>query len=422
MKRLLLISSLTLTSFIGALEKQTNAAHDAEFKAQQEAKERSAQANTCRDLVPQNDAIAHQKIPSQKTEQQKFEDACAILYTCTGHLGGKGLVQPLQKLVFDYLQEGLQHKYTLNGHTENISCLTTITDAQGKQLLASRCWDKTIRIWDPTNGALLHTLNGITGSMHCFATITNAQGKQLLASSSDKTICIWDPINGLLLRSLDGHTSPISCLATIADAQGKQLLASGSENGIIHIWDPVHGTLLRALNGHKWIETLTTITDAQGKQLLASAHTDRKIRIWDPTHGTLLYTLDGYTEGPSCFGTITDAQGKQLLVSGSNDDRTIRMWDPTHGTLLYTLDGHTKGISCFSTITDAQGKQLLVSGSRDQTIRIWGYGPGEFERAVQDQAVVDQNNFEKARTIVQRLPDSLQQLVADYAVNKESRS
>jgi len=74
---------------------------------------------------------------------------------------------------------------TLEGHISHVSSV----DFDGKGLLASGSWDKTIRLWEVSTGNCLKTLEGHT----CTVMSVNFDGKGLLASGSDdKLIRLWE--------------------------------------------------------------------------------------------------------------------------------------------------------------------------------------------------------------------------------------
>ena len=56
----------------------------------------------------------------------------------------------------------------------------------------------------------------------------------LASGSHDKTIKIWNPTDGIVIRTLSGHTDAVIELAVLPNGH----LASGSEDKTIKIWNP----------------------------------------------------------------------------------------------------------------------------------------------------------------------------------------
>src|SRR5579885_2140911 len=83
---------------------------------------------------------------------------------------------------------------SLLGHTYWV---TSVCYSPNGQQIVSGSWDKSIRIWDVTNGQLIHTLNGHT---HYVTSVCySPNGQQIVSGSADNSIRIWDASNGQLI-------------------------------------------------------------------------------------------------------------------------------------------------------------------------------------------------------------------------------
>jgi WD40 repeat protein len=72
-------------------------------------------------------------------------------------------------------------------------------------------------------------------------------GRQVLSGSRDKTLRLWDAANRALLRTFAGHSYPVLSVAFSPD--GRQVL-SGSVDKTLKLWDAASGALLRTFKGH----------------------------------------------------------------------------------------------------------------------------------------------------------------------------
>ena len=74
---------------------------------------------------------------------------------------------------------------TLTGHTNVVQALTVLQNGN----LVSGSSDNTIKIWNPTTGALIQTLTGHTDWIWALTVLQNGN---LVSGSLDNTIKIWE--------------------------------------------------------------------------------------------------------------------------------------------------------------------------------------------------------------------------------------
>jgi WD40 repeat protein len=68
--------------------------------------------------------------------------------------------------------------------------------------------------------------------------------KPLIVSCSlDKTVRLWNPDNGAQIRSLEGHTDAVFAIAISPDGNR---IASGAWNGEVRIWNVDDGKLIKS--------------------------------------------------------------------------------------------------------------------------------------------------------------------------------
>ncbi|KAJ5890788.1 NACHT nucleoside triphosphatase [Penicillium subrubescens] len=258
---------------------------------------------------------------------------------------------------------------TLEGH---LGAVYSVAFSLDGRLLASGSWDKTIKLWDTTTGALQQTLEGHSDS--CRSVVFSPDGSQLASGSCDKTIRLWDTATGALMQTFEGHSD--SC-KSVAFSPDSQLLVSGSEDKTVRLWNSTTKALQMSLHGHRG--AVYSVKFSPDGHLLASGSEDKTIKIWDPTTGVLQQTLESHS-GWVC--SLAFSANGRCLASGSND-RTIRLWDTTTGILQQTL----KGQDGFQSVAFLSDDRTLVSGSLDKRIQLWDTTTGALKRILTGHTV-----------------------------------
>ncbi len=199
----------------------------------------------------------------------------------------------------------------LKGHTDRINNITYSSDGK---LIASASNDKTARIWNASNGALLQILHGHNTSVNSVQFCPNDQ--LIATASNDHTIKIWDVETGTLLKTLNGHNDNVNYAAFNNDGT---LIVSASDDNTIRIWDTETGTVLRAIEQSGRINS--AIFSPNG-QLIASTSDNNQIKLWDSSLGTLVNTLYGHSS-PIQYLEFSPNGRFITTVSGNNID----LWD-----------------------------------------------------------------------------------------------
>ena len=259
----------------------------------------------------------------------------------------------------------------------------SVTFSADGSILATRSWDKTIRLWDADTGKLRQTLIGHQDDVD--VVVFGPDGRTLASGSQDNTVRLWDAVTGEHLKTLRGHSSYLISLAFSPDGS---ILASGSEDDSIRLWNVATGQYIGGLWEHEaGVETLAFSPDGT---MLASGSRDDTIRLWDVETREVLHTI---TEHEDDVWTVAFSPDGKMLASGGSD--TVSLWDVATAAPLRTFrkpidpelvvetpaglagDAPTDNPANATSIVFSPDGRVLVSGSYDATIRLWDTATGE---------------------------------------------
>jgi WD40 repeat protein len=221
-----------------------------------------------------------------------------------------------------------------------------------------------VRVWDRTNGRLLHTFAGHKGAVPNLA--FRPDGQRLASASSDKTVKVWDLATGREVLTLAGHTDRVRGVAFSPD--GKRL-ASGGKDKVVKVWEADTGREMFKLEGHtlavarvafspdgRHLASASGATDAPGQ--------DGEVKVWDVSTGQEVLTFRGHSGG--IFGVAYSPDGR--LIASGGVDRTVRLWEAATGREVRTLHGHLADINRVAYSPDGR---FIASAGEDSTVRVW---------------------------------------------------
>lgn len=150
-------------------------------------------------------------------------------------------------------------------------------------------------------------------------------GTLLASGSSDRTVRLWDPTNGLLMgEPMEGHRSVITSLCFSPDGS---TLACGSSDGAIQLWDLSTGQPAgEPMEDHRG--SVRSMHFSPDGSLLASGSSDRTVRLWD--RATRLPKCGPMKGHSGSVRSVCFSPDGSLLASGCSDG-TIHLWDPLSG-------------------------------------------------------------------------------------------
>ena len=231
--------------------------------------------------------------------------------------------------------------------------------ALNDRFLATGNTDRTITLWDRTNGAKTFTLGGTADDGTIALAFSPTQN--LLATAGDAGVVkLWDLETRREVAALPAQARP-SQMNSLAFSPDGKLLACGGWNATIIVYDVA---TRRQLHSLRHADGVTNVRFSPDGKLLASASYDGAIKVWNASSGNLLKTIAAHPGG-GWSGLAFSPSG--VLASGGMDN-LVKLWNWTDGTLQATLPGHAGPVLSVCWSNDGS---LLASGGKDSRTLLW---------------------------------------------------
>ncbi|KAJ5107290.1 hypothetical protein N7456_003965 [Penicillium angulare] len=234
------------------------------------------------------------------------------------------------------------------------------------KMIAWRCSNGTIKLWDTTTGSAQ-----ILGKDSTPLSLTfSLDGQSVIWGASDRTIRLWNKDAGLEIQNIDGfpHDYPITVWAVSPD--GKKIALCMSEGQIIKLWDITTSSEVQAFTLEDTTGDFCSIAFSSDWHSMASTNSDVlnimgfAVKLWNTTTGIQLMSVDVPWSYSSSLALSSD--GKRMAASSI--DGAVKVWDTTTGSEVQNLNGHLYDVSSVAFSPDGQ---KIATASDDKAVKVW---------------------------------------------------
>jgi len=162
-------------------------------------------------------------------------------------------------------------------------------------------------------------------------------GSRIASGSRDRTVQVWDASDGRNAIIYTGHNASIGCMAWSPDGSR---IASGSSDQTVQVWDASDGSLVFTFRGH-FRYSVNHIAWSPDSSRIASVAGDGAMHVWDAADGRNAFTCAGYDHSTAqALGPVAWPPDGKRIASGRGDG-TVTVWDASDGSLVFTSRRHS---------------------------------------------------------------------------------
>jgi WD40 repeat protein len=247
------------------------------------------------------------------------------------------------------------------GHTATVTKVLFLPDSKH---VVSVSMDKTIRLWDASNGEPISTYHlpvgpGDEGALFGAAISPNGQWLAVagVPFGNGKHGCLVHVISvysGRVAAVLTGHANIIT---TLAFSRDNQFLATGSHDATARVYAVSNWEFVGELKGHK--DAVTCLSFGKDSSLLATASRDTTVRLWNLRNPAANKVIPAHKAAAFALAWAPDGL---TLASGSSDG-TLNIWSNTGVAVsAFKLEKQAGPTQITSLAYTPDGKRLLYTG------------------------------------------------------------
>ncbi|GAC1579038.1 MAG: hypothetical protein NVS4B1_10040 [Ktedonobacteraceae bacterium] len=265
------------------------------------------------------------------------------------------------------------------GHSSRV---TTLAWSPNGKWLASASYDKTVQVWDASNGRPLLTYKEHRDRVNALA--WSPDSIYLASASDDGTARVWHGFSGKPLVTYYGHNGPVNALTwspmlSYGNTLSSQIASAGTDK-TVHVWDASQGTHQYIFRNHT--DAVYAVAWSPDGRRIASAGEDRLVLVWNPVKeqpkksffSTLTSLLSAQRDVLKMYshdGRVNDLAWSpdSKYIASASSDHWVLIRDALTGTTAYSYGISRKGMK--NCVAWAPNGKHLASGGNDKTVELW---------------------------------------------------
>lgn len=286
--------------------------------------------------------------------------------------------------------------HVLKGHS---AAVLAISWTKNGRYVMSASQDKSVRLWNPSNGALIKTYTG-GHNQEVNGVLIAEDNAKFVTCGSDKLVLQWDVTSGQVIRKFAGHERKVNSLAF---GPREEVLLTASHDKTVRIWDlrarskspiqiirdatdsvlcveaasdeiitgSVDGCLRRydvrrgELCTDQLLQPIGSISFSSDGECILVSTLDNQVQLLERETGNQLACYKGHLNHRVKVQSSLDTSDS-FVVSGSEDGR-LCFWELVEGTPLGGLrKDHASAVLCCAFF-----EETLVTASADGIIKVW---------------------------------------------------
>lgn len=313
-----------------------------------------------------------------KTNPQQIRPQSNTLYICIGHSSritsvawspnGKYIASgSFDKTIQLWDASNGQNIRVYKGHMQRIQALAWSPDSTR---IASCSDDATIHIWDAATDNMLFTYAGHRGEVNALA--WSPDGTRIASAGVDRSVQVWDAKSGTVYNTYQ-HSEPVNAVIWSPDSRR---IASAGKGGWIHIWEASKEQQKRSLftslfsnRGPLKINGLAgainSLAWSPDGHYVAAACYERSVKAWYAESGRLALVYG--PDSSVIINSVAWSPNSRFLASAAND-RHVAVWNTISKRTAHTYFGHTGYVMAVAWSPDGT---RLASAGVDRTVQVW---------------------------------------------------